>query len=348
MNDFQERLMVIEFLQRTKVIYEKKLTHCLKIPVYKYFSDIYAECFDDKIKTDVKAVVVFQEKLKELKDYEPTQINAEAVKILSHASNCSVYITKLIEAVLTTNNRCQLLAVKCEDHFYKKQIPNSLLFFKTLLSQVSDLMYRDPFLFCKDKANSKVLKCINETLDLIQTCIENTISVLGFDEEHLDKYIDFAKNANSKVEELVKLKEKEKQELREIMASNSDANDLEEEFNENYSSGSESPDEEINMGDDNDVKSELSFDFNDPKMETIDEEDEKNKKDDLEDEKDEGKGDGIDNLDNLQGDNTNMKDFIPDQLALITYTDNDKKEEEQKSKKGKGKKSKKIINLNDT
>jgi len=205
MTELDQRLLAIRYLQKTKTIYENKLIVCLKIPVYKYFYNIYKDCFDEekKIKKDSQAVVVFQELLTKMRVYSPEDINEQAVKILSHAANCSLYIAKLIDAVLTSNNRCQLLSIDADEKYYSKQIPNSLLFFKTLITQLSEMFILDPFMFCEDKPNNKVLKCINETIQLIQTCIENTISVLSFDDEHLDEYINFVNNMHVDLKRMI-------------------------------------------------------------------------------------------------------------------------------------------------
>lgn len=378
MAELHERLMAIRYLQKTKTIYEDKLAHCLKIPIYKYFHSVYNDCFDDKvIKKDSDAVVVFQEKLMEIRNYQPNQVNEQAVKILSYASNCSVYIAKVIDAVLTSNNRCQLLSIDAEERYYMKQIPNSLLFFKTLLSQMADVFVIDPFIFCKDTGNTKILKCINETLNLINTCIYNTISVLSFDDEHLDEYIDFVNNMHLSLKEIYTLNQEPKfvtvtnldelkpvedlekeakkeleQKIDNFVSNEVNKNPLLEDIEQNVAVNLKKelglkPQNVVNKKEDwimsNDEQKDISEDEEDYEEVKLDKVESESSNEIEEIESNDSKSDNEIHYDE------NNEEFIPEQLAFIPYKDKTRESIKKLKKKRKNKKKKKTdFDLNNT
>jgi len=238
----------------SKSIYQDYLIYCLKIPLYKRFVDIYQGFFDSKNKTDTKVVVIFQEHMKKIQQFNPSEINQEAIEILSH-SNCARYISKLIQIVIYLNNRIFLITSNSDIEFYNKELPNSLMFFKTLLTQVSDFFYRDPFIFCQDKVNGKKLNCANHALESIEICIKHTISILGFEEEIMDKFLKEIKHVdkiifeNNKNENTKQFMEKTEEKNTNKQNNDSDKHDEPDEPDE--------PDES-NESDENEVNDEES------------------------------------------------------------------------------------------
>ena len=299
--------------EMAKTVYDSYLVQCLKIPIYKRFCEIYKETFDDKNKTDAKVVVLFQEKMKNIKNLGADEINSEAIAILGHSS-CAKYISKLIEVSIYSTNRMFLFTTDAPWSEFDKPLPNSLIFFKTLLSSLGDLFFRDPFIFCRDKTNSKMLKCASETVHLIELVIKDTINVLGFSEDTLDIHLANLKNIHKQLQEMEEqVAMAERQEEEELKKIN------------NELSRENSPQPSSNGGES-------------PKMQSMDDDIGENQNIEN-DPLNLGNGQGISEIDNFEGTafNNDTNDDVqknllggndildptplPDELAIITYKD---------------------------
>ncbi len=309
---------VMQYYSYTKGIFEQYLINCLKIPIYKRFVDIYRSCFDDKIRTDTKAVVIFQKKMGEFKTMSDAEINQEGVEVLSYSS-CASYIHKLIEAVLTTNNRLLIIGSNADPN--PEGVPNALRFFRTIMTSLGELFFMDPFIFCADKCNGKQLKCTNQTIQMIDMCIRETIYVLSFAEEALDPYLKTLKN----IQKIINKEENGGKSWTDVAQ-------------EEYESSSESDNEEDKDKDkDENEDKEKDISLLEKKDGDDDKEEDKDSNEDEEEDKENGSQDG-DNSD------TDVDDrALPEELAIITYKD----ETQPKVTVPKKKIESKVINLND-
>ena len=193
MSTLNQKLEYIKYFTSSKTIFEKHLVHCLQVPIYKYLANTYNELFDKQNNTDAKVIVLFQQHMQELKELSPGAVNATVKDILQHCK-CAKYISKLIDVILTVNNKILLLGTEVPSELYEKPSPNALLFFRNLFVNIGDNFYRDPFIFIKNQANGSKLQCNDYILRIIEKCIIETVQSMLFFPDMLDYYLETLNN----------------------------------------------------------------------------------------------------------------------------------------------------------
>lgn len=184
---FDKKFFIQQTLQTAIPSFEDMLVNALKIPLCIRFRDIYEELWGDGYNTDVKVLVLFQQKMKKMRDLTDAQINEEANVVLKDIH--FEHIKKLIRLCLEVNYKSLLLGTEVPYNFYTRDMPNAMQFLKVLLKNISDTFGRDPFLFCKKQPNGNKLQCVNQMLTIVETSIRNTINELSTPEDVMDYYL---------------------------------------------------------------------------------------------------------------------------------------------------------------
>lgn len=237
----------------TKITFEPILKNRLKLPIYRYLRDQYENLFDKQDNCDKKVVVKFQEIMAELRIISSAEkINKICSEIFQN-NECSAYIGKLIQLVITANCKILLLAAEVPRSFYETNQKYPLLFFQKLLRSIGETFFRDPFIFCREQQNGLKLRCINEILSNVEKCIDSTIDELAFFPDVLKYYqtaldnlhIELLANATTTIEQ------QQPQNLNDDTQQQINDNEVDElientHFDDNEFDGDDDDDEEIN------------------------------------------------------------------------------------------------------